>query len=128
MVVHGLDGLDEISTVGKTAVAWLKDGKVTELEVSPTDFGVKTGERHRFESGNLYEESTRKLLFKILSGNIAQDDPKMEFVLVNSAAGIVVGGKADDFEGGMELARESIYSGAAYDKLKAFNKSFRRET
>ncbi len=41
MVVHGLDGLDEISTVGKTAVAWLKDGKVTEFEASPSDFGVK---------------------------------------------------------------------------------------
>ena len=42
----------------------------------------------------------------------------MEFVLVNSVAGIMVGGKADDFEGGMELARESIESGAAYSKLK----------
>ena len=94
MVVHGLDGLDEISTVGKTAIAWLRDGEVTELEVSPNDFGVKTGECHRFKSATSTEESA-ETLFKILSGNIAHGDPKMEFVLVNSAAGIIVGGKAD---------------------------------
>jgi anthranilate phosphoribosyltransferase len=61
-------------------------------------------------------------LFKILSGNLALDDSKAEFVLVNSAAGIIVGGKAEDFEVGMELARESIESGAAYAKLKALIK------
>ena len=47
----------------------------------------------------------------------------MEFVLVNSAAGIIVGGKAEDFEGGMEIARKSIESGAAYGKLKALIKA-----
>ena len=64
-------------------------------------------------------EESVETLFRILSGNCALDDPKMELVLVNSAAGIVVGGKAENFEVGMELARESIRSGVAYGKLKA---------
>ena len=117
MVVHGLDGLDEISTVGKTAVAWLKNGEVKELQVSPSDFGVKRANVCDLQV--VSAEESAELLYRILSGNLASDDPKMEFVLVNSAAGIVLGGKADDFLGGMELAYGSILSGAAYSKLKA---------
>ncbi len=117
MVVHGLEGLDEISTVGKTAVAWLKDGKVTELQASPRDFGVKQANVADLKAASA--EECAEAFFKVLSGNLAVDDAKTEFVLVNSAAGIVLGGKADDFLGGMELARESISSGAAYGKLKA---------
>ena len=116
MVVHGIDGLDEISTVGKTAVSWLKDSKVTELETSPSDFGVKQANVDDLKVSST--EECAEAFFKILSGNLAVDDPKVEFVLVNSAAGIVLGGKADDFLGGMELARESILNGAAYGKLK----------
>ena len=121
MVVHGLDGLDEISTVGKTAVAHLRGGEVSELEVSPGDFGVKTAciTDLKVESS----EESAETLFKSLSGNLTHGDPKMEFVLVNSVAGIMVGGKADDFEVGMELARESIESGAAYSKLKGLVKA-----
>jgi anthranilate phosphoribosyltransferase len=117
IVVHGLDGLDEISTVGKTAVAWLKDGKVTEMEASPSNFGVKQADVADLKVASAEECS--ETFFKILNGNLAVDDPKVEFVLVNSSAGIVLGDKADDFLGGMELARESILSGAAYGKLKA---------
>ena len=121
MVVHGLDGLDEISTVGKTAIAWLKKGKVTELETVPSDFGVKKANIADLKVAT--PEESAETLFKILSGNYALDDPKAEFVLVNSAAGIIVGGKAEDFEGGMEIARESIESGAAYAKLKMLIKA-----
>jgi anthranilate phosphoribosyltransferase len=121
MVVHGLDGLDEISTVGKTAIAWLKKGKVTELETVPSDFGVKKANTADLKVAT--PEESAETLFKILSGNYALDDPKAEFVLVNSAAGIIVGGKAEDFEGGMEIARESIESGAAYAKLKMLIKA-----
>ena len=81
---------------------------------------------HRFKGGNTLTESA-EILFKILSGNITHGDPKMEFVLVNSVSGNNGWGKADDFEGGMELARESIDSGAAYGKLKGLIKSFRRK-
>ncbi len=116
MVVHGLDGLDEISTVGKTAVAWLKEGKVTEFQAAPSDFGAKPACVADLKVASA-EESV-EAFFRVLFGDLASDDPKMEFALVNSAAGIIVGGKAQDFQGGMELARKSIQSGAAYGKLK----------
>jgi anthranilate phosphoribosyltransferase len=117
IVVHGLDGLDEISTLGKTAIAWLREGEVATMETAPKDFGVKKA-RIVDIKGTTPDESA-EILFKILNGNCAVDDPKTEIVLVNSAAGIVVGGKAEDFSYGMAVARKSIESGAAYKKLKA---------
>ena len=121
MVVHGLDGLDEISTLGKTAIAWLKAGEVTTMEVTPKDFGVKQA---RIEDirGTTPEESA-EILFKILNGVCTVDDPKTEIVLVNSASGIIIGGKAEDFNYGMAAAHRSIESGAAYKKLKALIKA-----
>ena len=121
MVVHGLDGLDEVSTLGKTAISWLKEGEVETMETSPRDFGVKQA-RIADIKGTTPDESA-EILFKILNGNCAVDDPKTEVVLVNSAAGIIVGGKAGDFSYGMTVARESIESGAAYEKLKALVKA-----
>jgi len=121
MVVHGIDGLDEVSTLGKTVIAHLKESKVKELETVPSDFGVKKACVEDLKVATSQESS--ETLFKILSSNLALDDPKSEFVLVNSAAGIIVGGKAVDFEGGMELAHKSIESGAAYAKLKALIKA-----
>ncbi len=115
MVVHGIDGLDEISTVGKTVIAHLKGGKVTKTEAVPCDFGVKKAQISDLQSSTL--EESAEIVFKILSGKKV-NDAKAEIVLVNSAAGIIVGGKAEGFIEGMQLARESIESGAAYAKLK----------
>ena len=67
-------------------------------------------------------EESAETLFQILNGNIPKD-AKAEIVLVNSAAGIMVGGKAENFKEGMEIARESIATGAAYGKLKALVKA-----
>src|SRR3989337_3799279 len=116
MVVHGLDGLDEISTVGKTAIAWLKEDKVVKLELTPKDFGIRLATLEEIK-GTTPEESA-EIIFKILYGYCDRDDPKKDMVLANSAAGIILGGKAEDFSPGMEPASESIDSGAAYKKLK----------
>jgi anthranilate phosphoribosyltransferase len=121
MVVHGLDGLDEISTVGRTAIAWLKDGEVATKELVPSNFGVNPARIDQIR-GTAPDESA-ETLFRVLSGYCRMDDPKTEIVLANSAAGIIVGGKAEDFSYGMELARESIASGAAYQKLKGLIKA-----
>jgi len=121
MVVHGLDGLDEISTVGKTAIAWLREGEVKSVEATPAYFGLKSATVTAIK-GTTPEESA-ETLFKILNGYGATDDAKRDIVLVNAAAGIIVGGKADDFRYGMNLGRESINSGAAYKKLKALIKA-----
>lgn len=116
MIVHGLDGLDEISTLGKTVIAWLRDGKVNALETVPGDFGVNQTTVNVLKVSTP-EEST-ETTFKILFGHYPIDDPRTELILVNSSAGIILGGKADDFIHAMELARESVFSGAAYKKLK----------
>ncbi len=120
MVVHGLDGLDEISTVGKTALAHLKNGNVSALELSPGDFGVQ-----KAKIGDLQvttPEESAETIYKILKGSI-QDSRKADVVLVNSAAGIMVGGLAETFQEGMEIARKSILNGAALGKLEALVKA-----
>jgi anthranilate phosphoribosyltransferase len=121
MVVHGLDGLDEISTVGKTTISWLREGEVVTMELEPSDFGVK--QARIAEINGASPDECAEMLFRVLGDHCPMDDAKVEIVLVNSAAGIIVGGKAEDFSYGMEAARNSIASGAAYKKLKALIKA-----
>ncbi len=116
MVVHGLDGLDEISTIGKTRISWLRNDEVTTKEMAPKDFGIKQAKLEDIK-GTTPKESA-KLTFKILYGCCDADDPKREIVQVNGAAAIIVAGKAEDFGYGIEVAKESIESGGAYKKLK----------
>ncbi len=116
MVVHGLDGLDEISTIGKTIIAHLKQGTVTKQEFSPNDFGIKKAAVADLQSSTVDENA--QTLFKILRGSL-KNGAKTDFVLVNAAAGIIVGGKAADFSEGIQIAQESLVSGAAYAKMKA---------
>jgi anthranilate phosphoribosyltransferase len=116
MVVHGLDGLDEISTVGKTRIAMLKQGEVVEFEATPELFGVKQAQAEDLNVCSA--EESAKTVYRILKGK-ELSDPKTEMVLVNSAAGIIVGGKAGSFDEAMQLAKKSIVSGVAYGKLEA---------
>lgn len=113
MIVHGLDGLDEISTVGKTVIAHLKNSVVTKEELSPGDFGIDKAAVSDLQCSSA--EESAETLFRILKGNLF--GAKADIVLVNAAAGIIVGGKASDFREGMCLARKSIDSGVAYSKL-----------
>jgi anthranilate phosphoribosyltransferase len=123
IVVHGLDGMDEISTIGPTRLSWLRDGEVKTFKVMPRDFGVKLAKPEEIRGGGPKESVG--LTYKVLSDPAATGDPRTEIVLVNSAAGIVVAGEADDFIGGMELARESIESGAAIERLRMLVKTSR---
>ncbi|MEM1566668.1 MAG: anthranilate phosphoribosyltransferase [Candidatus Bathyarchaeia archaeon] len=116
MVVHGADGLDEISTFGKTYIAWLRNGAVKCLEVTPETLGVKRAAVEKLMVSNTHESA--EIIFKVLYGCIEPGDPEWDIVAVNAAAGIIVGGKADEFAYGLELARESIENGEAYKKLK----------
>jgi anthranilate phosphoribosyltransferase len=119
MVIHGLSGLDEISTVGATTIAHLKDEQVVEKIVSASTFGVKKAKVADLQISNPADNP--KIIHQILRGTLK--DAKADFVLVNSAAGIVVGGLAKDFVDGIEIARESIKSGAAYAKLEGLIKA-----
>jgi len=115
MVVHGLDGLDEISTLGKTCIAHLKHGQIHKSIVKPEFFGVKQAKASDLKVSTV-DESAKTIQTILTSRNLK--NPKTELVLVNSAAGIIVGGKADDFTEAMQIAKDSILSGAAYSKLK----------
>jgi anthranilate phosphoribosyltransferase len=117
MVVHGLDGLDEISTLGKTCIAHLNHGQICELNVGPEFFGVK--QAHVADLRVSSVEESAKTIYQVLTADRNNvGEPKVDMVLVNSAAGIVVGGITDSFVEAMEIAKESILSGAAFGKLK----------
>ncbi|MCS7095826.1 MAG: anthranilate phosphoribosyltransferase [Nitrososphaerota archaeon] len=122
MVVHGLDGLDEISTVGETLIAWLREGEINTFKVTPKRLGVKKADIEHIV-GTSPEESA-ETTFKILYGCLKAGDPKRDLVAVNAAAGIIVGGMAEDFNYALELAQESIDSGAAYNKLEELIKFY----
>ena len=115
MVVYGLDGLDEISTIGKTLIAHLKNGKVTESEFTPEDFGIKKANLADLQASTLEENA--EIIVKILLGD-STVKTKTDIVLLNSAAGIILGGKADNFNEAIQAAKESIQNGSAYAKLK----------
>ena len=112
MFVHGLDGLDEISLLGRTRINHLKDGKVHNFEISPEDFGMKSCTLEDIKTGTPTET-----IRGVFSGAIT--GPRKDAIVLNAAGALVVGGKAEDFPGGIRLARELIESGRAEEKLSA---------
>jgi anthranilate phosphoribosyltransferase len=111
-VVHGEDGLDEISTTGRTHVTELSGSQIRVYTVHPKDFGLPVSSMEDLKGGDAATNAA--MLREVLGG---QKGPKRDIVLLNSAAVIVAGGKADDLKGGLELAEESIDSGRAMEKL-----------
>lgn len=122
MVVHGVDGLDEISIIGRTSVAWLKNGDISLFEVTPKDFGMKVADPSSLAVGG--PEECVELSFKLLYCDPDLSDPKLGMVLMNASAALIIGGKADDFKYGVELALEAITSGSAYLKLVELIKNY----
>jgi anthranilate phosphoribosyltransferase len=116
IVVHGMDGLDEISIIGKTKLAWLKDDKISSKEITPSDLDLKQARPE--EVSGLDVQQSAKLLVKILKGSERNDSAQVQMVLANSAAALVVGGKADTLVSGTRIAAQSIASGKAYEKLR----------
>jgi anthranilate phosphoribosyltransferase len=115
MVVHGVDGLDEISIINRTMIAWLRDREVSLMEITPEDFGFNLARPEEIIERT--PEQSVETTFKLLRNILSPGDPKRKMVLLNAAAGIIVGGLADDFVDGLELAAESMESGRAYEKL-----------
>ncbi|MFH0909516.1 MAG: anthranilate phosphoribosyltransferase [bacterium] len=112
-VVHGLDGLDEITTTAPTRVAEVHDGVVTTYEIKPGDFGIPTASKTDLAGGEAAENA--ELIRKILSG---EKGPRRDIVLLNAAAAIVAGQKAKDLKEGIAAAAQAIDSGAAKQKLE----------
>ena len=112
-VVHGSDGLDEITTTGPTTVAEVADGKVVEREIRPADLDLPQAEGRDLVGGDGQENAS--ILRRVLEG---QSGPKRDIVLANAAAALVAAGQAGDLRAGAKLAAKSIDSGEATRKLE----------
>lgn len=121
MIVHGVDGVDEISLMGDTHLAWLKDEQVTQTKLKPKDFGFDIIDSAEISGGSPGESA--EISFLLLNSILKDDDPRRNIVVANAAAGLVVGAKAENLLEGTELAQESIESGTAYEKLKKMVKA-----
>ncbi len=111
-VVHGADGLDEISTTGPTTVFQVEEGRVQKGQWSPQDFGVETASIEMLKGGD--PETNAGIIKTVLQG---ERGPTRDIVLVNAAAALLIGGSVFDIRTGVTVAAETIDSGAAYEKL-----------
>jgi anthranilate phosphoribosyltransferase len=111
-IVHGLDGLDEITIAGKSRVSEGKGGRVVAYHLGPKDFQLADGSLKDLVGGNA--EVNAGILLSILKG---EKGPKREVVLMNAAPALVAVGKAKTLQEGLALAAESIDSGMAMGKL-----------
>ena len=113
-VVHGSDGLDEITTTGPTLAFEIHAGSVERRTISPDDFGVSRAEPSVLKGG---DREANAAIARVILGGAA--GPQRDIVLVNASAALVAAGKAADFRKGMQIARQSIDSGAAWHKVVA---------
>jgi len=113
LVVHGSDGLDEITLTGESRVAELKNGEVASYNLDPGELGFEYCGSDNLKGGT--PEENAAIIREILNG---EKGPRRDIVLLNSAAAIYVAGKADSLDLGVQLAVNSIESGKARDKLE----------
>jgi anthranilate phosphoribosyltransferase len=118
-VVHGEDGLDEITLAGKTFVAEASGRAVRTFEIAPADFGLTAGTLDHLRGGDA--EANAEIIRDVLSGE--RRDEARALVVINSAAAIFVGARANDLQEAARLAEESIDSGAAQKKLEQLIKA-----
>jgi len=118
-VVHGADGLDEISISGETHVAELRDGVVRTFTVTPEDFGLRGAPLDTIRGGDAKQNA--EIIRKIFGRSTLYRDhgPHRDIVLANAAAALVAAGRAQDFLDGVRLAAHSIDTGAARERLEA---------
>ena len=120
-VVHGSDGLDEITTTGATLAFEIRHGEVMRRTLTPDDFGVAMARPEDLKGGD--RERNLAIAWEILDGALG---PRRDIVLVNAAAALVAVGRAGDFRKGMALAAGAIDSRAARGKAEALARFTRR--
>ena len=118
-MVHGEDGLDEITLDGKTIVAETREGKVKTFEVGPEDFGLSEAKLDQLRGGDA--QANASIISDVISGK--RRDEARALVVINAAAALFVGGKAGTLTEGAKLAEASIDSGAARGKLEELIKA-----
>ena len=112
-VVHGSDGLDEVTTTGSTIVFEVMGRQVNPLSWSPADFGVAHANAADLSGGD--RTQNREIAIAVLHG---ERGPRRDIVLVNAAAALLAAGWATDLRTGMQMAARSIDTGAAFKKVK----------
>jgi anthranilate phosphoribosyltransferase len=115
LVVHGLDGMDEISLGAATMVAELKDGEVREYQIHPEDYGLAMAGTRNLRVENV--EESRRMLLATLDN---QPGPARDIVTLNAGAALYTSNLVDSIEQGIARAREILASGAARAKLDEF--------
>jgi anthranilate phosphoribosyltransferase len=113
LVVHGEDGLDEITVTGKTQVCELNEGSIKSYSIRPEDFGLPQASLDSLVGGTLEENAT--LLRRILTGT---PGPQRDVVLMNTAAALLAGDRINTLQEGVDLAQEVIDNGYALAKLE----------
>jgi anthranilate phosphoribosyltransferase len=113
LVVHGSDGLDEITITGESRITELQNGEVKTYNIEPEDFGFARATLEEIKGGDANKNA--EIILSVLGG---EKNARRNIVLLNAAAAIVVGNKVNDFQEGIRLAAESIDSGAALAKLQ----------
>lgn len=115
LVVYGKDGLDEVSLGAATMVGELKDGKISEYEIHPEDFGMQMASTRALRVET--PEQSRAILQGVLAG---EQGPAREIVLLNAACALYAANISSSIAQGLELARQTLDSGAAQAKLAQF--------
>ena len=121
LVVHGTDGLDEISLGAPTKVSHLQNGTVTTYYVDPADFGLAPVKKEQIIGGSARENA--EIIRRVLSG---ERGAHRDVALANAAAAFMVGGLVPDFRSGVQLAGEIVDSGKALEKLHQLQQVSRR--
>jgi anthranilate phosphoribosyltransferase len=111
-VVHGSDGLDEITTAGPTSVAALEQGNIRTFEITPEQVGLQRVKPEALRGGDA--ETNANALLDVLKG---KRGPFRDVSILNAGAALIVAGKAKDFKEGVQLAAKSIDSGEAEGRL-----------
>lgn len=114
VVVHGSDGLDEITISGPTAISEARNGSVRSYEITPEQFGIPRAALSSLDGGDAEENA--KIIRSVLGG---EKSPKRDVVLLNASAALVAAGRADDIATALALAEQSLDSGAAMEKMRA---------
>lgn len=122
MVVHGNDGLDEISLGASTAVVEVREGSLREYEVTPEKFGLKPASPREFLTADVKEAT--EVLRRTLAGD---PGPAQDVLALNAGAAIYVGGGASSLAEGVRLAREIIASGRALKTLEKMRRASQNE-
>src|SRR5438309_5706097 len=112
LVVHGKDGLDEITITGPTHVAEVRNGDIRAYDITPEEFGLRSAPISAIQGGDT--KANAEIIRRILDG---ERSARRDVVLLNSAAALVVAGRADGISQAMPLAAESLDSGKAREKM-----------